>query len=379
MAAQDHGPRRGRRALPPMIGFALLAALAVAPPAAAQDGGLPAGVGAAIEEAVRASESAAANAAFSAAIADNAMRTEIASRTETRVAQSSIAEAVVAGIARYPQAVSAIVAAAVRRAPAHRDAVVRRAIFAFPIFAPQIAAAAGMAPPALVAMPDPYLAPAPSYAAAPAVTVAQAAAPTPSPARADTAALRWPRIGISELRFGIVHHDTGVFGNSKEGDVDIALGVRFLPLTGDIWEYLGNPRQFLGLNINPSGDTSALDFGVNWDWEVWRQRIFPGPWAARPMTARSPPPTSTAKSWVRGCCSIWPPRPAIASTPCIRCRSASTTCRTPAWSTTTKSWTPSGLSTAITSRGPRRGRGGDGLESHCGRHGAAYNTNRRNS
>ena len=274
MAAHDHGPRRGRRALPPMIGFALLAALAVAPPAAAQDGGLPAGVGAAIEEAVRASESAAANAAFSAAIADSAMRTEIASRTETRVAQSSIAESVVAGIARYPQAVSAIVAAAVRRAPAHRDAVVRRASFAFPIFAPQIAAAAGMAPPVLAAMPEPYWVPAPSYAAAPAVTVAQAAAPTPSPARADTAASRWPRIGISELRFGIDHHDTGVFGNSKEGDVDIALGVRFLPLTGDIWEYLGNPRPFLGLNINTSGDTSALDFGVNWDWEVWRQTYF---------------------------------------------------------------------------------------------------------
>ena len=52
----------------------------------------------------------------------------------------SRAEAKGRGIARYPNAVSAIMHAAVEQAPAHRDEVVHRASIAFPGFASQIAA-----------------------------------------------------------------------------------------------------------------------------------------------------------------------------------------------------------------------------------------------
>ncbi len=298
MTSPDCGPRGVCLALALLLGLALLAG--PAGPARGQES-VPADVAAAIEDAMRASETAATNAAFSAAIADITKRDEIAGRTQLHVARSSIASAVVEGIARHPQAVSAIVSAAVRRAPAHRDVIVSRAILAFPSFTAQIAAAAGVPPPVPVIMPEPYLVPAavygaplkpgytvpayaaPSYTAPAPVQVAQAAEPLPQPQPSQTrtagpAASLADMLRLSEVRLGIVHHDTGVFGHNKEDAVDIALGVRFQPLSGDVWDIVANPRPFLGLNINTAGDTSSLNGGLNWDWTVWNQSFFSFAW-----------------------------------------------------------------------------------------------------
>lgn len=280
----------------------------------AQAQALPQDVAQAIEEAIRVSDQAATNAAFSADIANNGRPTGIADRTRQFIARSALAEAVVEGIARHPQATAAIVAAAVTAAPDHAQAIVHRASVAFPRFAPVIFAAAGMPPPvrqplsslsyltsptgyaaygaAPYAQPlyrQPTYAPPPVYAQptyappptyppppAPVFQTVQAVPPQPSTAlpRASTPSRMWPDFSLSEVRFGIVHHDTGVFGRNKEDGFDITLGMRFQPLTGDIWDYLNNPRPFISANINSSDETHALDFGVNWDWDFWRQSFF---------------------------------------------------------------------------------------------------------
>jgi len=259
--------------------------------AAAQSQAVPPDVALAIEEAILVGDLAAANAAFSANIANHGQPTGIADRTRSFIAQSSLAEAVVEGIARHPGAAAAIVSAAVSRAPGHGRAIAHRATIAFPRFADLIAAAAGLPPPRQTPPALPYMTPPPIYAASapaasapppfyaqPAIRTAQAVRPAAvaaPPARDLAQSSRlWPDFGISELRFGVVHHDTGVFGRTKEGGVDITLGVRFLPLTGDIWEYLQNPRPFIGANINTEGNTHALDFGLNWDWDFWSRSFF---------------------------------------------------------------------------------------------------------
>ena len=259
--------------------------------AAAQSQALPQDVALAIEEAIRVSDIAAANAAFSANIANNGRQTGIADRTRLFIAQASLAEAVVEGIARHPRAASAIVSAAVNRAPGHARAIAHRASIAFPRFADIIAAAAGLPPPTQTLPALPYMTSPPIYAASvpspyppspyyvqPAIRTAQAVPPAavalpPAPGPAESSR-PWPDFGISELRLGIAHHDTGVFGRNKEGGFDITLGMRFLPLRGDIWEFMQNPRPFIGANINTAGETSALNFGLNWDWDVWRRTYF---------------------------------------------------------------------------------------------------------
>lgn len=274
------------RALARSLAFcAALAAAGLSEQAAAQAQALPQDVAQAIEEAIRLSDLAAANAAFSADIANPGQQTGIAERTRLYVTQSNLAVAVVEGIARHPLAVSSIVSAAVKRAPGHSQAIVDRASIAFPRFASIIAAAAGMPPPAQTPLVLPYTTPAPTYATAPPAPSAQTATPPAiravqavptepmAPPRMRTPAATsspWSAFGVSELRFGIVHHDAGVFGRNKEDGVDITLGVRFQPLTGGTWELLQNPRPFIGANINTSGETSTFDFGLNWDWNLWR-------------------------------------------------------------------------------------------------------------
>ena len=245
----------------------LLALIAVSGGPAALAQGAPPDVVAAIEAAIDAGRKAAANALLSAGMINDAVRTEIARRTGPRVTESSVAQAVVEGIARHPQAASAIVRAAVERAPEHRAVIAHRASRAYPRFAPQIAAAAGV-PFVAPAPPPPYTPPIPAPYAAPAATrFAQAQAPAPQPA--PTAARRGGPLGLSELRFGAAFHDTGVFGRNKEGGAVLNFEARFSPLGGDIWEFLWNPRPLVGVNINTVGDTTAFYTGLNWAWDVW--------------------------------------------------------------------------------------------------------------
>jgi lipid A 3-O-deacylase len=272
MTSSVHHNRNKRSIVALVVGL-----LAVALPwhPAWSQSAVPADTSAAIDDAIRVSEIAANNAAFSASIADAGLTSDIAGRTQLRVAQSSIAEAVVAGIAAHPQSVSAIVAAAVSRAAAHRDAIVHRAILAFPAFTAQIAAAAGVGPPAPTYIAVPDLTPAPSYAwetqavygASPMVVAGSATwiePGTTAPRRSSSPLVEMLR--LDEARIGIADHDVGVFGTDKESGPTIALSMRFKPLRGDMWDILLNPRPFIGANINTTSDTSAINAGINWDW-----------------------------------------------------------------------------------------------------------------
>jgi membrane-associated phospholipid phosphatase len=161
-------------------------------PALAQGGALPPDVSAAIEAAIRAGEEAAARAELSAAIAKQSAPSEAGERARTQVEGTAFADAVVGGIARHPDAVSAIVRAAADRAPTHRQAIVHRASVAFPAFAREIAAAAGgppvqpYAPQARPYAPpvQPYAPPVQPYAPPPTVAMPPTAAAAPQPRQA---------------------------------------------------------------------------------------------------------------------------------------------------------------------------------------------------
>ncbi len=133
------------RLLPPRLAGALVVcALAAFAPAAAdaQEGPLPPGFAAALEDAMAAGEAAGRNAAISAGLVGNPARDEIAQRTRQRIQESSVVDVVVGAIRQRPGSVATIVRAAIRRAPAYREAIVYRASLAFPAFTPFIRAAA---------------------------------------------------------------------------------------------------------------------------------------------------------------------------------------------------------------------------------------------
>ncbi len=128
------------------VALVLTAALFGGRAAVAQGGALPADVAAAIEAAVQSGDAAAANAALGAAIARRAVPGIIVERARTQVVEAALVSAVVAGIARYPGSVSAIVSAAVARAPERRAVIAQGASVAFPAFAGAISRAANVAP-----------------------------------------------------------------------------------------------------------------------------------------------------------------------------------------------------------------------------------------
>ncbi len=232
---------------------------------------------------------------------------DVAARTQLRISELAIAEAVVSGIARHPGSTSAIVGAAIQRAPGYRDAIVHRASIAFPAFTAEIAAGAGMAPPPAppAYTPEPSYsalatyAPGSGYAATPAYAPASVYAPEPAytqsqgyvtydqpivvteSGQATTAsgesAMRseatapgraGPWLGISELRLGVHHHDAGIFGRNKEDGVDVSIEARFARFTGGFWDTIWQPRAHLGANINSGGDTSSAYTGLTWDWQI---------------------------------------------------------------------------------------------------------------
>ena len=308
--------RRGHTCVTVLATFILSMSASLA---LAQGGALPADVVAALDAAIAAGDSAADNAAISAAIARAPAHNDVAARTQLRISKTAITEAVVSGIARHPGSTSAIVGAAIERAPSYRDAIVRRAGIAFPAFANEIAAGAGMAPPPA----PPAYTPQPSYAALatyapasggiapPAYAPAPVYAPTPSYTQTptytqtpgyvtydqptvmagsdqattapDATAMRseatapgraGPWFGISEVRLGVHHHDAGIFGRNKEDGFDVSIEARFARLTGGFWDTIGQPRAHLGVNINSEGDTSSAYTGLTWDWQIWGPVFF---------------------------------------------------------------------------------------------------------
>lgn len=80
---------------------------------------------------------------------------------------------------------------------------------------------------------------------------------------------RGPDDHRGEWRLGVVDHDTGVFGRTKESGVDITVELRFKPLRGGVWDALGTPRLHVGANISTAGDTSQFYSGLTWSWYFW--------------------------------------------------------------------------------------------------------------
>ena len=72
-----------------------------------------------------------------------------------------------------------------------------------------------------------------------------------------------------EWRLGVVDHDAGVFGRTKESGVDITAELRFKPLRGGFWDALGSPRLHVGANISTAGDTNQFYSGLTWSWYFW--------------------------------------------------------------------------------------------------------------
>jgi lipid A 3-O-deacylase len=73
---------------------------------------------------------------------------------------------------------------------------------------------------------------------------------------------------IDELKFGVLRHDAGVFGDNKEDGVDLNLEARFV--SPEFLRPLFSPRPHLGLSVNSAGDTSQLYAGLTWSFTLLR-------------------------------------------------------------------------------------------------------------
>ena len=256
--AEEHGGRRWQ-----WIGAAVVFALMAVAPALAQQGAIPSDAAAAIDAAVRADQGFAANAVITGAIASHSAPATAIQGARRRAGSATISSAVIDSISRYPGSVYPIVRYAVQVAPGERDVIARSASHAFPGFAGPIAAAAGVAgatatPPVRVSGP-----------ASPALAV-----PPRDIRQPDQEVSLQSAFGVSEVWFGVAHHDTGVFGSKKENsDVDLTAGVRFTPLHGALFDAIGSPRPHVGVTFNTSDDTSSFYTGLTFEWRFW-QRLF---------------------------------------------------------------------------------------------------------
>lgn len=225
------------------------AAVALMAPASAQQSVIPSDAAAAIDAAVRADQGFTVNAAVTGAIAEHSAPVTAIQGARRRAGSATISSAVIDAISRYPGSVSPIVQYAVQAAPGERNAIARSASHAFPGFAGSIAAAAGVA----------------GATATPPVRTSAQVAPAHAVTKrnilvSEDEVSRQSAFGVSEVWFGVAHHDTGVFGSKKENsDVDLTAGVRFTPLHGALFDAIGSPRPHVGVNFNTSDDTSAVD------------------------------------------------------------------------------------------------------------------------
>ncbi len=90
-----------------------------------------------------------------------------------------------------------------------------------------------------------------------------------SGAETKAASPRGPDDHRGEWRLGVVDHDTGVFGRTKESGIDITAELRFKPLRGGFWDAVGSPRLHMGANISTAGNTNQFYSGLTWSWYFW--------------------------------------------------------------------------------------------------------------
>ena len=122
------------------------------------------------------------------------------------------------------------------------------------------------------------------FAPAPAVVPAHVAAPaqsrptpasvrpstyaSPSPAASTTSTGSWSWTDIfSEVRVGMLMHDTGPFSANEEDGVDSNLELLFA--SPKIFSFMWSPRPQIGVSLNSSGDTSQGYAGLYWERSFW--------------------------------------------------------------------------------------------------------------
>jgi len=82
---------------------------------------------------------------------------------------------------------------------------------------------------------------------------------------ATATAVAAPADVVSEMRFGLLRHDAGIFGNHKEPGLDVNGELLFI--APDLFEAIGAPRPQLGVTVNTAGQTSQAYAGLAWTWD----------------------------------------------------------------------------------------------------------------
>jgi len=72
---------------------------------------------------------------------------------------------------------------------------------------------------------------------------------------------------FSEIRGGVLMHDTGPFSASDESGFDA--NVELLFTAPELFDFMWSPRPHLGISYNSSGDTSQAYTGLTWEWSFW--------------------------------------------------------------------------------------------------------------
>jgi lipid A 3-O-deacylase len=78
---------------------------------------------------------------------------------------------------------------------------------------------------------------------------------------------------VDEIRLGVLWHDVGVFGTSKERGADLNAELRFV--SPAFLEPLLSPRPHLGVSVNTDGDTDQAYAGLTWTFTLFRQLLNP--------------------------------------------------------------------------------------------------------
>lgn len=73
---------------------------------------------------------------------------------------------------------------------------------------------------------------------------------------------------VSEVRFGYLGHDLGVFGSKKENGQDGNFEVAFV--SPDFLRFIGSPRPFVGASLNNNNETNIYYGGLGWTFQLWR-------------------------------------------------------------------------------------------------------------
>ncbi|SKA70234.1 acyloxyacyl hydrolase [Desulfobaculum bizertense] len=83
-------------------------------------------------------------------------------------------------------------------------------------------------------------------------------------------------VSISELRIGVLAHDLGVTGKSREDGVDVNGEVLFKEFQGRAWEAIGSPRLHLGGGLHSEGKTSQAYAGLTWTYDFYPKIFIEG-------------------------------------------------------------------------------------------------------